>query len=198
MAKILRDPFWDLSLRDSIGNSLTNWNWATLQGNIFISNISSFDFNNLQTLGRKKNGNVSLNNFAQADEILKMIPKSMNSTGFFNNNITTLFSSNGTTPRNYTNFTIYGRKIENVAIFNSTNTTNFNSVETSTFITGILWDTSKDDGDGDYGDDGEDIVFISGINVNKTGLGNSSHDYEIAIPSIMRSEGNVYFFVELK
>ena len=121
MAKILRDPFWDLSLRDSIGNSLTNWNWATLQGNIFISNISSFDFNNLQTLGRKKNGNVSLNNFAQADEILKMIPKSMNSTGFFNNNITTLFSSNGTTPRNYTNFTIYGRKIENVAIFNSTN-----------------------------------------------------------------------------
>jgi hypothetical protein len=188
----------NLSLRDSIGNSMINWNWATPRGNIFISNKSSIDFNNLQALGRKKNGNVSLNNFAQVDEILKMIPGSMNSTGFFNNNISMLFSSNGTTPRNYTNFTAYGRNIENVAIFNSTNTTNFNSAENSTFITGILWDTSKDDGDGDYGDDGEDIVFISGINVNKTGLGISSHDYEIAVPSIIRSEGNVYFFVELK
>jgi hypothetical protein len=188
----------NLSLRDNNGNSMTNWYWATPQGNIFISNNSLIDYSNLQALGRKKNGNVSLNNFGRADEILKMIPGSMNSTGFFNNNITMLFSSNGTTPRNYTNFTVYGRKIENVAIFNSTNTANFNSVETSTFITGILWDTSKDDGDGEYGDDSEDIVFISGINVNKTGLGKSSHDYEIAVPSVIRSEGNVYFFVELK
>lgn len=188
----------NLSLRDSIGNSLTNWNWATQRGNIFTSNISSIDYNNLQALGRKKNGNVSLNNFQRADELLNMAPGSRNSTGFFNNNITMLFSSNGTTPRNYTNFTVYGRKIENVAIFNSTNTTNFNSVETSTFITGILWDTSKDDGDGYYGDDGEDIVLISSINVNNNGLGNSPHDYEIAIPSIIRRQGNVYFFVELK
>jgi hypothetical protein len=188
----------NLSLRDSIGNSLTNWNWATFQGNIFISNSSSFDYDNLQALGRKKNGNVSMNNFKRVDELFNMTPGSRNATGFFNNNITTLFSSNGSTPRNYTNFTVYGRKIENVAIFNSTNTTNFNSVETSTFVTGILWDTSKDDGNGNYGDDGEDIIFISGINVNKLGLGNSHHDYEIAIPSIIRSEGNVYFFVELK
>jgi hypothetical protein len=188
----------NLSLRDSIGNSMTNWYWATPQGNIFISKNSSIDYSHLQALGRKKDGNVSLNNFAQADELLNMTPGSRNATGFFNNNLTMLFSSNGTTPRNYTNFTVYGRKIENVSIFNSTNTTNFNSVETSTFITGILWDTSKDNGDGDYGDDGEEIVFISGINVNNTGLGNSSHDYEIAIPSIIRSEGQVYFFVELK
>jgi cytochrome c-type biogenesis protein CcmE len=188
----------NLSLRDNNGNSMTNWYWATPQGNIFISNNSLIDYSNLQALGRKKDGNVSLNNFGRADELLNMTPGSRNATGFFNNNITMLFSSNGTTPRNYTNFTVYGRKIENVAIFNSTNTANFNSVETSTFITGILWDTSKDDGDGEYGDDSEDIVFISGINVNKTGLGKSSHDYEIAVPSVIRSEGNVYFFVELK
>lgn len=188
----------NLSLRDSIGNSMTNWNWASPQGNIFISNNLSIDYSNLQALGRNKDGNVSLNNFIRADELLDMIPGSRNATGFFNNNITTLFSTNGTTPGNYTNFTVYGRTIENVAILNSTNTINFNYVETSTFITGILWDTSKDNGDGDYGDDGEDIVLISGINVNNTGLGNSRHDYEIAIPSIIRNEGNVYFFVELK
>lgn len=38
----------------------------------------------------------------------------------------------------------------------------------------------------------------SNINVSKTGLGISSHNYEIAIPSTIRNEGNVYFFVELK
>jgi hypothetical protein len=93
---------------------------------------------------------------------------------------------------------VYGRTISYVAIVNSTNTTNYNSVENSTFITGILWDTTKDNGDGDYGDDGEDLVFIAGINVGKTGLGSSSHDYETAIPTMIRNEGNVYFFVELK
>ena len=188
----------NLSLSDKVGNSLTDWSWATQQGNIFITNISYFEYNNLQALGRKKNGTISQNNFLRADELLNIIPGINNATGFLNNNITELFSSNGTSPRNYTNFTVYGRKIEYVAIVNSTNTTNYKSVETSTFVTGILWDTTKDNGDGDYGDDGEELAFIAGINVGKTGLGNSSHDYEIAIPSIIRSEGNVYFFVELK
>lgn len=188
----------NLTLQDNSGNTLTDWNWATFQGNVFISNIPDLNFSNLQALGRKKNGEIAMNDFSKADALHNMTPGSNNATSFYNNNITQLFSMNGTSPRNYTNFTVYNKKIENIAIVNSTNTTNFNSVEISTFITGILWDTSKDDGDGDYGDDDEDIVFISGINVKNTGLGNSEHDYEIAIPSIIRSEGKVYFFVELK
>ena len=107
-----------------------------------------------------------------------MTPGSNNATGFINNNITQLFSLNGTAPRNVTSFTVYGRTIDNVAIVNSTNTTNYTSVENSTFITGILWDTTKDNGDGDYGDDGEELVFITRINAGTTGLGNSSHNYE--------------------
>jgi hypothetical protein len=188
----------NLMLGDNAGNSFSNWSGEIPRGNVFISNIPSLDFNNLQALGRKKNGEIARNNFSKADELLNMTPGSNNATGFLNNNITELFSLNGTSPRNYTSFTVYGRKIDYVALVNSTNTTNFVSVETSPFITGILWDTTKDTGDGDFGDDGEELVFITRINFNQTGLGNSFHNYETAIPSIIRNEGQVYFFVELK
>lgn len=186
------------TLAGQTGNSFINWSWDTNQGNVFVSSIPSFDYNNLQSLGRKKNGGIAQNNFQRADELLNMTPGSNNATGFINNNITQLFSLNGTAPRNVTSFTVYGRTIDNVAIVNSTNTTSYTSVENSTFITGILWDTTKDNGDGDYGDDGEELVFITGINVGTTGIGNSSHNYETGIPSTIRNEGNVYFFVELK
>ncbi|PWB51272.1 MAG: hypothetical protein C3F06_10670 [Candidatus Methanoperedenaceae archaeon] len=188
----------NLMLGDNAGNSFSNWSGEIPRGNVFISDIPSLNFNNLQALGRNKNGELAQNNFSRADEFLNMTPGSNNATGFLNNNITVLFGLNSTYPRNYTNFTVYGRKIEYVALVNSTDTTNFNSVETSPFITGILWDTTKDTGDGIYGDDGEDLVFITRINFNQTGLGNSSHNYETVIPSIIRNEGNVYFFVELK
>jgi hypothetical protein len=188
----------NLMLGDNAGNSFSNWSGEIPRGNVFISNIQYLNFNNLQALGRKKNGEIAWNNFSRADEYLNMTPGSNNATGFLNNNITELFSLNGTSPRNYTSFTVYGRKIDYVALVNSTNTTNFDSVETSLFITGILWDTTKDTGDGIYGDDGEELVFITRINFNQTGLGNSSHNYETAIPSIIRNEGQVYFFVELK
>ncbi|CAG0987412.1 MAG: cell surface glycoprotein [Candidatus Methanoperedens nitroreducens] len=187
----------NITLAGQTGNSLINWSWDTNQGNVFVSSIPSFDYNNLHALGRKKNGGIAQNNFQRADELLNMTPGSNNATGFINNNITQLFSLNGTAPRNVTSFTVYGRTIDNVAIVNSTNTTNYTSVENSTFITGILWDTTKDNGDSDYGDDGEELVFITGINAG-TGIGNSSHNYETGIPSTIRNEGNVYFFVELK
>ena len=190
----------NITLAGQTGNSFINWSWDTNQGNVFISNIPSFDYNNLQALGRKKNGGIAQNNFQRADELLNMTPGSNNATGFINNNITQLFSlnGNGTAPRNVTSFRVYGRTIDNVAIVNSTNTTNYISAENSTFITGILWDTTKDNGDGDYGDDGEELVFITGINVGTTVIGNSSHNYETGIPSTIRNEGNVYFFVELR
>ncbi|MFZ3168477.1 MAG: hypothetical protein WA130_12755 [Candidatus Methanoperedens sp.] len=94
--------------------------------------------NNLQALGRKKNGEIAQGNFQRADELLNMTPGSNNATGFINNNITQLFGLNGTAPRNVTSFTVYGRTIDQVAIVNSTNTINYTSVENSTFITGIL------------------------------------------------------------
>ena len=188
----------NINLGDQSGKSFINWIWDTDQGNVLVSNIPSINFSNLQALGRKKNGEISQNNFQKADEILNMTSGNNNATGFLNNNITSLFSPDGTSPRNVTSFTVYRKTIEHVAIINSTNNSNYNSVETYTFITGILWDTTKDNGDDEYGDDGEELVFITRINVGTTGIGNTPHNYETAIPSKLKNEGNVYFFVELK
>lgn len=116
--------------------------------------------------------------------------------GIGNNNITQLFSLDGTDPRNTTTFTFYGKTINNVAIVNSTNVLNFISVENATFITGILWDTTKDNGDGEYGDDGEELVFIGNVNVSQVGFISTPHDYEIATPSTLGNGGVVYFNVE--
>lgn len=185
-----------LCLKDQDRNSFKNWSISEVDGNIFITSLTELNFNNLQALGRNKTGGIAQGNFLRADELLNLTQGNKNATGFANNNITQLFSLDGTTPRNTATFTVYGRDINNVAIVNNTNVLNFDSVESSTFITGILWDTSKDDGDGEYGDDSENIVFISKIKAGKVGLNGLSHDYEIAIPSTLGNGGVVYFNVE--
>lgn len=187
-----------LDLRDQERNSFKNWNISGIEGNIFVTSHTEFNFNNLTALGRNKNGTIAQGNFSRADELLNMTQGNKNATGFANNNISQLFSLDGTTPRNTTTFTVYGRNISNVSIVNSTNVLNFTSVENATFITGIFWDTTKDNGDGEYGDDGEDLVFIANINVSKVGFISSPHDYEVAIPSTLGKGGSVYFNVEFK
>ncbi len=187
----------NLSLKDQPGNFFSNWTWGSLSGNIFITNVSSLNFSNLQALGRNKSGGISQNNFSRADVLLNLTPGSNNATGFTNNNVTQIFSTDGTNPRNTTSFIIYGNTINNVAIVNSTNVIKFASVENTTFLTGVLWDTTWDS-NGNYGDEGEKLVFVTKINVGNTGLLTTPHDYEIAIPSSLKGAGVVYFFVELK
>jgi hypothetical protein len=188
----------ELGLKDSDNNSFNNWSLSVVEGNIFISRNSTLNFANLQALGRNKTGGIAQGNFTWADELLNMTQGTRNATGFSNNNITQLFSLDGTNPRNTSTFTVYGKTINNVPIVNSTNVTNIMSVGNATFITGILWDTTKDNGDGEYGDDGEELVFIGNINVSKVGFISTPHDYEIAIPSTLGNSGVVYFNVEVK
>ncbi|MCX9083918.1 MAG: hypothetical protein OIN87_03860 [Candidatus Methanoperedens sp.] len=186
-----------LGLNDQEMNSFNNWSISGVDGNIFISSLTELNFSNLSALGRNKSGGLAQGNFSRADELLNMTKGSKNATGFSNNNITQIFSLDGTTPRNTTTFTVYGRNITNVPIVDSTYVLNLDSVETAAFITGILWDSSKDDGDGEFGDDGEDLVFIGKINLGKEGINDCLHDYEIAIPSTLGNGANVYFHVEL-
>jgi len=87
------------------------------------------------------------------------------------------------------NFTLFNRRVLNVPVVNSTNTSNFK--------TGILWD---------YGDGGlvyngsQNIVFVSTINTSIQGY-NSTEDYEIRVPATLRSYkgsvNQVVFYGEL-
>ncbi len=85
------------------------------------------------------------------------------------------YSSNSN-PKNTESFTIFGNTIDNVPIVNSTNT--------SSFITGILWDSSDDSSNGQF-DSSEDIVFITRVNQSSQGK-YGIYDYEISVPANLR------------
>ncbi|RLE47581.1 hypothetical protein DRJ25_02070, partial [Candidatus Woesearchaeota archaeon] len=94
-------------------------------------------------------------------------------------------------PKQSTNFTVFGRLIQNVPFINSTNSSNF--------ITGILWD-STNDSDGQFSGN-ETLVFVSKINRNKPGLF-GVYDYEIKVPVLLRVYGyntsQLKYFLELR
>ncbi|MEM2916441.1 MAG: LamG-like jellyroll fold domain-containing protein [Candidatus Woesearchaeota archaeon] len=156
----------------------TELNWTKYNfgfnnsGNIYIfCNGSKFNFSMLQALGRNRTGGVSLNDFGDADF-------NLNST-FFNDSIRILWGGgSNSTPIRTINFTVYNNTIEFVPVINSTNS--------STFVTGILWDMDDDtNGEYDTGDN-EDLVFISNINMNQTGGFSQQVDYEARIPTLVR------------
>ncbi len=81
--------------------------------------------------------------------------------------------------------------ITNVPIVNSTN-------GTTSFVTGILWDTS--DGGTQYNGT-QDIVFTSESDTAKQG-GRGIYDFEISVPAYMRNYNvagsTIAFYIELK
>ncbi|OYT31889.1 hypothetical protein DRJ22_00935 [Candidatus Woesearchaeota archaeon] len=144
------------------------WN-ATDDGNIYFTDSDEkIDFFNLQALGRNATGQASQNNFLYADVNLNMTN--------FNDSIQTLWAINATTPKKTTNFTIFGTTIENVPYYNTSNN----------FITGILWDKTKDT-NGHYDTtDKETLVFVSKIHRNTQGK-YGIYDYEIKVPALLRA-----------
>jgi len=88
------------------------------------------------------------------------------------------------------NYTLFGRFVNDIPVANSTNE--------STFLTGILWDTS--DGNTSY-NGSQDVVFMTKFNPGSSGF-NGTFDYEIRIPARLRSYNGagttVDFYLELR
>ena len=188
----------NIVLAGSAGDNMSTWDWpAGSIGNLYIVNHSAtINWTALQALGYNKTDGATTNDFLDADINLGMNVGSNNATGFANNNITELFSTDGAgaSARSTTSFTVYGKPISNVPIINSTDMTNHTDVANATFKTGILWDTSDDkDGDEEYDTtDKEALVFIANIR--------NEHDYKIAIPCALNAAigGELDFYVELR
>lgn len=112
----------------------------------------------------------------------------------FNDSISNIFTLDGSIARNISQFTIQGTSVESVPIIPSTNTTSF--------ITGILWDSSDDLLDGEFSqDDEEDIIFVSKVNHSTEGA-YGVYDYEIRVPARLREYKGpnleeVYFYFDL-
>ena len=177
-------------------NDLHGWTWATNEGNMYIIDIDSdINWSSLRSLGKKTDGSSATTDFIDLGQNLYMRP------GY---NISDAFSSDGATALDTTSFTIFGYTITDVPIVNSTDRNNHNSVSSADFITGILWDSSDDEGNNEYDtSDKEDIVFVTNINSGKVSdVVPSPHDYEYIIPSNFGSytgtDGRITFYVELK
>ena len=78
------------------------------------------------------------------------------------------------------------------------------STNSTTFVTGILWDSS-DDTNNNYQFDNtskEDIVFVTRVNQSKTGM-YGTYDYELRVPANLKNykgpdTQTVVFYTEIK
>ena len=146
-------------------------NVSNFEGNIFVTDSeANINFDSVYALGKSTVGANSNTDFSELDSVLGMTD--------FNDSVNKLWAQGTDTPEAYDNFTIYEQEITDVPIINSTNTSNF--------VTGILWDSTKDDGDLEYDPaDKEDIIFVSKINLNSQGK-YGVYDYELRFPVKLR------------
>ena len=173
-------------LSNALLANMSNWHNGSRQGNIFVTDKESIiDWSSLQAIGRNVLGNVSNNDFSDIDLLL-------NTTGF-EDSVYNVYTDLGA-PKNTATFKIDNKEIENVPIIISTNS--------SSFYTGILWDTSDDKGDNEYDIiDKEDLVFVTQINQSNPGS-YGIYDYEIKFPVRLRSynptdQNDVLFYYDL-
>ncbi|MEK6917168.1 MAG: CARDB domain-containing protein [Nanoarchaeota archaeon] len=154
--------------------------------NIIITDIdATVNFNNLQAIGIKNDSTASSNDFTEIDVVLNM--------SNFNDSINTIYSTNGSAPKYNDLFSVQDRGISTVPITNSTNS--------STFVTGILWDTS-DDTNGEFDSiENEDLVFITKNTANTPGK-YGVYDYELRIPVLLQkqkgTQDSIGFYLDLR
>ncbi|MCD4734999.1 MAG: hypothetical protein K8R53_03055 [Bacteroidales bacterium] len=197
-------------LNDSASDVMLKWNWDnnTDIGNIYAVNKSvDINWSKLHPLGYDSDNsqNVSGTDFLDADINLGMIAGYGNATGFIGNNISELFTN--TSGNNYgnisidmTSFYVNGQVIYNVPVVNSTDMTDHTNLSNANFITGILWDGTKDtNGYYDTGDN-ENLVFIAIIKNAAVGADGKISNYEISIPCNLNPEtgGELDFYLELR
>ncbi|MFH1290290.1 MAG: hypothetical protein ABIH92_02675 [Nanoarchaeota archaeon] len=170
-------------------SSVMVWTAANFdEGNLYVVDSESIvSWTDLQAIGQDTSDANTANDFTDMDALLNM-------TNFIDSVSDTYTNSSGDII-NVTAYTVFNGVIDEVPIANSTNNTNF--------FTGILWDASDDDADGEYSiDDAEDLVFIAAINKNKQGA-YGIYDYEIRIPAQLREykdteTRSVVFYSELR
>jgi len=176
----------DLLISDNSIIAAFSWNQTNVTGsNVFVADSeSSVSFTSLQAIGRNTTNGTDANtqnDFTEIDTKLN--------TTTLNDSINRTFTSAGA-PRDTMDLTAFKRRIDSIPVVNSTNT--------STFRTGILWDTS--DG-GLFYNSSQDIAFVTIMNQSQEGQ-YGTYDYEIKVPAKLRdyvAGGNtVTFYTELR
>lgn len=141
--------------------------------NLFIVDVDAdIDWTNLTAIGFRTNGSSSNQDFLEIDNLF-------NHSLLYGESIQSEFAQDESNANEVRNITIFGRDIVGVPIVNSTNST--------TFRTGILWDSSDDlSGNGEFDlIDNEDLIFVNPTNISKVGQF-GTYDYEIKVPETLK------------
>jgi len=136
-------------------------------------------------LGRNTSIQPSSSDFSELDTVL--------GTSAYPDSVNALYSSDGSAPYSTIDRNVYKVPIQYVPIANSTNS--------STFVTGILWDSSQDGGAGQFDPaENEDVIFIAPVSDDSVGS-YGTYDYEIMLPAPLATykgtENTVDIYVEL-
>ncbi|MEM2139166.1 MAG: hypothetical protein QXM96_03355, partial [Candidatus Woesearchaeota archaeon] len=162
-------------------NESEKYSWdAYSEAYLYIVETNTIvDWNNLQALGKDRFNNSEFNDFNEADINLSM----QNFIDSINNTFTQNYQ-----PKKLVNLTIFGKKINNIPIINSTNNSNF--------ITGLLWDmTNSNNYNGS-----QNLIFFTNKSIAKQGKF-GLYEYEIRIPANLKNyklnSGSVTFYTEI-
>jgi parallel beta-helix repeat protein len=162
------------------------YSWNATGFNIYFTDADAvINFHQLQAIGRNTTNQTSTNDFTELDT-------AFNGTGF-SDNINRTYSTDGSSPIETDNYTVFLRPINFVPVANSTA---FNT----SFNTGILWDMA--DGGTEYSNSfNQSTVWVVKINVSSADV-YGTYDYLIQVPYTLATyEGNtslVDIYLELK
>ena len=165
---------------------MQNWTWSG-DGNIYAyQSDADISWGSLLALGRTTVGGAATDDFEEADTVL-------GTTNYVNNTNFT-YSKDGSSPKDTQTFEVYMNPVYNVPIANSSNS--------SSYITGILWDSSDTVGDNEFdASDNENLVFVTKINPTASDGVCGDIDYEIRLPDTFDtykgSSGTVTLLSEL-
>jgi hypothetical protein len=196
--KTLDIPMWTyfvgnvtgtLALQTEDNSTVLKWNVAdTTSSLVYVTDTDSNpEFSSLIALSRNTTGSYMSDDFTELDSEL--------STTTYPDSINLTYTSAGN-PIETSTFTAFGNSISNVPITNSTNS--------STFVTGILWDSDDDTNNNNQFDStsDEDVVFVTRVNQSQVGM-YGTYDYEIRVPARLKNfKGpdvqTVTFYTEIK
>ncbi|NOZ81005.1 MAG: hypothetical protein GXP63_05000 [DPANN group archaeon] len=176
----------DIILGAENNASLSAWYNATIiSGNLYVvDSDSSVSWSSLQALSRDTGDALQMGDFPELDMTLNI--------SYSEDSVNRTYTENGVI-RNTTTYTVFDVPIFNVPSVNSTNT--------SSFMTGILWDQS--DGNTQY-NGSQDVVFVTKISPTPIQGAYGIYNYEIRVPANLRTyiqpsnSQEVSFYVELK
>lgn len=172
----------NITLADSAASLQYLWQNASGYGEVYVYDVdSNISFDDLYAIGYNVSGDQTSNDFLDVETVLNISSSPQS--------IVALWGLNDSVAKQTVNITVGNRLVENVPYINSTNS--------SIFITGILWDASDDSNGGFDAVDEEDLVFVTLVVNDQTGM-YGVYDYEMRVPENLKSYKAAVDQVELR